>query len=572
MERYELKRDPHLLSVRIRKETFSPETLDTLRGRNDAAWLLLPETEEDGESVLLKYGIEGMKSLSETAANLDDPAMAETLRELTERLLSLSGYGLDITQVLTAFDHVMLSVDGIRLVCLCSVKIAAESADDRKTVIRQARQLVSGRESLEDLAGFLANPYCSLQALMGKLGNEKKAGKAGKTPEAKPEQKPVISAAAEKPAATAAPELPDSAGNPVQEAAPPAEAPQAAGSIPGAEPIAPEAPPETPFMPMQGVASEPEKDQPFVSTIGSPAGKTPEPKQAPAEESKAPEVRRAPAPARFVHSGADDATVDDSFVNRPQAGAAAGRRGMDDATVDDSWRPEPSAGRPEKNASGEKKEKPGKEKPEKEKPGKAKKPEQKKQPAARKPLPKAGFGQSVLILLGIVILAAALCVVAGAFLGAAGIALVLLFAAVGTAFLFSRGMLTLKTSGKQEENAPPPVAPDVGDVFTVRLRMISQNLATHQELIIRENNQIIGRDPQSCRVTVNYSGVSREHCRISCKKTGGHEEYFITDLGSKNGTKLNGERLEPDMPYPLKLGDHVTLAGKYDFKISSDAY
>jgi pSer/pThr/pTyr-binding forkhead associated (FHA) protein len=50
-------------------------------------------------------------------------------------------------------------------------------------------------------------------------------------------------------------------------------------------------------------------------------------------------------------------------------------------------------------------------------------------------------------------------------------------------------------------------------------------------------------------------GVSRRHCKI----WQGEGEYFIEDLGSANGTYLNGERLTPYLPHSLEDGDDLQL-------------
>jgi pSer/pThr/pTyr-binding forkhead associated (FHA) protein len=50
-------------------------------------------------------------------------------------------------------------------------------------------------------------------------------------------------------------------------------------------------------------------------------------------------------------------------------------------------------------------------------------------------------------------------------------------------------------------------------------------------------------------------GVSRRHCKI-WQGTG---EYFIEDLGSANGTFLNGERLTPYLPHSLEDEDDLQL-------------
>jgi len=50
-------------------------------------------------------------------------------------------------------------------------------------------------------------------------------------------------------------------------------------------------------------------------------------------------------------------------------------------------------------------------------------------------------------------------------------------------------------------------------------------------------------------------GVSRCHCRIY----GEDGDYYVEDLGSANGTFLNGERLTPYLPHVLGEGDRLQL-------------
>jgi pSer/pThr/pTyr-binding forkhead associated (FHA) protein len=50
-------------------------------------------------------------------------------------------------------------------------------------------------------------------------------------------------------------------------------------------------------------------------------------------------------------------------------------------------------------------------------------------------------------------------------------------------------------------------------------------------------------------------GVSRRHARIHKQRA----QFFIEDLGSANGTFLNGQRLTPYLPHPVNDGDEVQL-------------
>jgi hypothetical protein len=50
-------------------------------------------------------------------------------------------------------------------------------------------------------------------------------------------------------------------------------------------------------------------------------------------------------------------------------------------------------------------------------------------------------------------------------------------------------------------------------------------------------------------------GISRRHAKITRQA----DEISLEDLGSVNGTYLNGQRLTPYLQYPLKSGDEVQL-------------
>jgi len=62
---------------------------------------------------------------------------------------------------------------------------------------------------------------------------------------------------------------------------------------------------------------------------------------------------------------------------------------------------------------------------------------------------------------------------------------------------------------------------------------------------------LIGRDPY-CDIVLNDPMVSRQHARIDYQQG----QWFITDLGSKNGTYVNGYPVEQQM---LNPGDEILL-------------
>jgi pSer/pThr/pTyr-binding forkhead associated (FHA) protein len=57
-------------------------------------------------------------------------------------------------------------------------------------------------------------------------------------------------------------------------------------------------------------------------------------------------------------------------------------------------------------------------------------------------------------------------------------------------------------------------------------------------------------------------GVSRMHASIRIIE----DQVLITDLGSANGTRVNGMQITSHIPYPVKHGDILTL-GKFKIQI-----
>jgi DNA-binding winged helix-turn-helix (wHTH) protein len=77
------------------------------------------------------------------------------------------------------------------------------------------------------------------------------------------------------------------------------------------------------------------------------------------------------------------------------------------------------------------------------------------------------------------------------------------------------------------------------------------------EVALLEGENIIGRDPEAV-VTVTSDRASRRHARIVI----GDGHAVLEDLGSKNGTLLNGQPL--DSSVPLHDGDEI-LIGRQAF-------
>lgn len=73
-----------------------------------------------------------------------------------------------------------------------------------------------------------------------------------------------------------------------------------------------------------------------------------------------------------------------------------------------------------------------------------------------------------------------------------------------------------------------------------------------REMILMEGANVIGRDP-AATIQIDARGVSRHHARILVA----HDVATVEDLGSKNGTHVNGQPITSAAR--LSNGDQITL-------------
>jgi pSer/pThr/pTyr-binding forkhead associated (FHA) protein len=79
-----------------------------------------------------------------------------------------------------------------------------------------------------------------------------------------------------------------------------------------------------------------------------------------------------------------------------------------------------------------------------------------------------------------------------------------------------------------------------------------------KEYIVDQNEIIIGRDSNS-DICIDNIAVSRKHARIAK----GPDDYFVEDMGSINGTFVNGHWVSKKL---LDTGDEISI-GKYSIVI-----
>ena len=120
--------------------------------------------------------------------------------------------------------------------------------------------------------------------------------------------------------------------------------------------------------------------------------------------------------------------------------------------------------------------------------------------------------------------------------------------------------------GEREEEEPSQGDADHTMVYTVSERLaeplrepdpnrgtasLSINGRTE---VIGDEGAVLGRS-RDADVVVDDPNVSRRHAEL--RPSGG--SWTVRDLGSTNGVKVNGRRLEPSRPQSLKRGDVIEL-------------
>jgi class 3 adenylate cyclase len=97
-------------------------------------------------------------------------------------------------------------------------------------------------------------------------------------------------------------------------------------------------------------------------------------------------------------------------------------------------------------------------------------------------------------------------------------------------------------------------ADQVGKKFAFEVRM--------DNLLARRDGFVIGRDLDQCDIVLAHATVSRRHARLAISG----EELRIEDLGSTNGTAVDGTEARPGTPRPLKAGASLKL-GEIEFLV-----
>lgn len=73
--------------------------------------------------------------------------------------------------------------------------------------------------------------------------------------------------------------------------------------------------------------------------------------------------------------------------------------------------------------------------------------------------------------------------------------------------------------------------------------------------LVKADGIVIGRNPSDSPYIINHADVSRKHARMKVMKN----RVFIEDLGSTNGTSINGQSIDDKGPVSVDNGDQIII-------------
>jgi phosphoserine phosphatase RsbU/P len=79
--------------------------------------------------------------------------------------------------------------------------------------------------------------------------------------------------------------------------------------------------------------------------------------------------------------------------------------------------------------------------------------------------------------------------------------------------------------------------------------------STGQIIELKPERIIIGRSPEHCHIVLEPNGVSRRHAEIYRKG----EDFYLSDLNSRNTTRVNNAKVIPGIDHRLVTGDRINI-------------
>ena len=115
----------------------------------------------------------------------------------------------------------------------------------------------------------------------------------------------------------------------------------------------------------------------------------------------------------------------------------------------------------------------------------------------------------------------------------------------------------------QKTSGSSPIHMDYGETVVLSAgavsgpaSLVSKEPGELATIYLNEDLTVIGKLETACDAVISLPTVSRIHAKIRKKE----ENYFLSDMNSRNGTSVNGRLLRPDEEYQLEPEDEVDFA------------
>ncbi|WP_417382241.1 FHA domain-containing serine/threonine-protein kinase [Gimesia sp.] len=130
----------------------------------------------------------------------------------------------------------------------------------------------------------------------------------------------------------------------------------------------------------------------------------------------------------------------------------------------------------------------------------------------------------------------------------------------------TRGESDISKSGILRHSVPTESTDQMAEKASSAMTGILQpidliDLDNKQRFPITKQRVVLGRNA-SCDIQLDRPGISGEHCAFHFENTG----WIVTDLKSKNGTEVEGKRVQEQILFP---GNTLSLAASYHFRVAS---
>ena len=79
---------------------------------------------------------------------------------------------------------------------------------------------------------------------------------------------------------------------------------------------------------------------------------------------------------------------------------------------------------------------------------------------------------------------------------------------------------------------------------------------THADIVVTKKKAILGKSKKEADYIISEAFISRQHCELAYSDN----RIYIKDMGSTNGTYLNGIRIPANVYMPVDIGDNIAFS------------